>query len=129
MPAPQEPTGYFQVSLKFDDGTIIVSNRPDYAEVIKDIDSACGSDAAERLKSIMQDAWLAPEAVVVKFPGPDVESYEDVDVPLAENEGSFKTCPACGASKNRWVAPGVSKKTGRPYSGFYGCPTKNCPGK
>lgn len=34
------------------------------------------------------------------------------------------TCPICNATR-KWVPPGVSKKTGNSYNGFWSCPN-NC---
>ena len=34
-------------------------------------------------------------------------------------------CPSCGQPM-KWIAPGVSQKTGRSYSGFWSCPNR-CP--
>ena len=34
----------------------------------------------------------------------------------------FEACNICGGPKNKWVPPGVSKSSGKAYSGFFGCP-------
>jgi hypothetical protein len=42
----------------------------------------------------------------------------------APSGGPEWVCPLHGSSK--WVPPGVSKKTGREYSGFLACPQSGC---
>ena len=38
---------------------------------------------------------------------------------------SQDNCPTCGLEM-KWIKPGISQKTGRPYNGFWSCPNR-CP--
>ena len=123
------------VSYKLPDGTMVWTRRDTWAEVQEDVDIIFGEGASGRLASLMENAWAGPKPTlsVVPTPAPVAEpTAEAVAQQLGASVGpttAFQTCPKCGAVKDRWVEPGVSQRTGKSYPGFYGCPTRNCPGR
>lgn len=116
------------ISYKLADGTMIWTRRDTWAEVQEDIRLIFGEEAEERLEAKLPAVWGGnappPQLSVV----PPMSEGEAIAEAAQENQ-AFEICPKCGAYKNRWVEPGVSKKTGKPYPGFYGCSTPNCPGR
>lgn len=61
-----------------------------------------------------------------EFPGAEIVVAQG-SVPATPADTAYDPCPnpGCGELKTKWVPPGVSKKTGRAYQGFYACPTNH----
>lgn len=121
------------VSYKLTDGTMVWVRRDTWAEVREDIGLMFGEEAFPRLESQLQRAWGGFKATVHVAEDPlseeeAVQTLKD-ELGATEHQASFESCKRCGATKDRWVPPGVSKKTGKSYPGFYGCPTSGCPGR
>jgi len=123
------------ISWKLKDGTMIWVKRADWAEVVEDIRVIKGESYLIGLEAELRSvggaaaqgtgtpsapppaAPLTPEQVAEQLGGGEVSAE------------TFVVCPACGSLKDKWVPPGTSKRTGKAYKGFYGCPTRGCPGK
>ena len=119
------------VSYKLADGTMVWARRDTYAELSEDVKVIFGEDALARLEEQTHRAWggnKPPNNVVPMNMPESVMTATEVAAALAE-EQTYETCPRCGGVKDRWVEPGVSKKTGKPYPGFFGCSTPRCPGR
>lgn len=126
-------TGYgVYVSIRSADGLRLwSSNRETQAELETDFENA---------KEWLDKAFLAPvdEAqavanVVQAFPtspqAPSVGSVSTSPAPTATapspDGAGLEMCNICGNPKSKWVPPGVSKKSGKPYQGFFSCPTNH----
>ena len=119
------------VSYKLSDGTMVWVRRDTYAELTKDIDIIFGEGASDRLEAFTHSAWagqptMTPQQVEQVFKQDQPQAEPTV---VQEPQQTFETCPVCNSTKDRWIPPGVSKRTGKAYSGFYGCPTPQCPGR
>jgi hypothetical protein len=128
------------ISWKLKDGTMIWVKRADWAEVVEDIRIIKGETYLKSLEAELRSgASTSPVATPVQgnpapAPTPSEEPLTPEAVAQALGGGevsaeTFQVCPACGALKDKWVPPGTSKRTGKAYKGFYGCPTRGCPGK
>lgn len=127
------------ISFKLPDQTMIWVKRDDWAEVIEDVRVIKGDAYVTQLEAALKGGPAAPQQAAPPSPprpatppGEQVLTPEAVAAQLGGGEVSeqaFQVCPACGALKDRWIKPGTSKRTGKPYKGFYGCPTQGCPGK
>jgi sugar/nucleoside kinase (ribokinase family) len=117
------------VSYKLSDGTMVWTRRDTWAEVLEDVNLIFGEEAGARLLPLLQGAWSSTKPAAA--PAPAMTATE-VAAELGATVGptqAFETCVRCGALKDRWVPPGTSQKTGKPYPGFYGCSTPRCPGR
>ena len=118
-------TGYgIYVSVRNVDGVLVSTNRATVEEVLADIPGLNEILAQFDTTANVEQAM----ANVVSIMEPEVPSdyhnaHEIAATGPATNQ--FEPCNVCGGPKNRWVAPGVSKKTGKPYPGFFGCPTNH----
>ena len=133
------------ISWKLPDGTMIWVKREDWVEVEQEIKLIKGEDYLNNLRSQLKGGGSSsvsatpPAALSTAStaapPSPaaseKVLSPEEVAQELGGTASSqtFAICAACGALKDRLVPAGKSKKTGKPYPAFYGCPTRGCPGK
>jgi hypothetical protein len=115
------------VSFKLPDGTIVWVHRDSWADVTMDIPVMFGEGALERIEGLLQKAWGggggsgAPSAPAAS-PAP-----QEAAAP-APSDG-FQLCPVHNIPKDRWVPGGVSKRTNKPYSGFFGCSVEGCKGR
>lgn len=128
------------ISYKLSDGTMVWTRRDTWAEVTEDIKSIFGDESLGRIEPQLQRAWgghASAPAVTTPASAPTGTSSGAGEMTVEQaqaiadssGEQSFETCPKCGAQKDRWVAPGVSQRTGKPYPGFFGCPTQGCNGR
>lgn len=129
------------ISFKLPDQTMIWVKRDDWAEVIEDVRVIKGDAYVTQLETTLRGgggggAPVSPPQASAPQPAatPLAEQVLTPEAVAAELGGTvsdqtFQVCPACGALKDRWIKPGTSKRTGKPYKGFYGCPTQGCPGK
>ena len=116
------------VSWKTPSGAMVWVFRKEWAEVIEDVTAMFGADAMARMNLELQEAFpvrpsqqaTAEKSNIVVIPKPEQPQPKG---------GEYEVCPACGQMKDKWVPPGVSNKTGRPYPGFFACPTRGCPGR
>jgi len=122
------------VSYKLPDGTMVWTRRDTWAEVMEDVRLIFGEESLNSLVIKLSSAWTGPKPAPVAAPAPVVPQTMTVEEVAAELGApvptkAFDVCLRCGQTKDRWVDAGVSKKTGKPYPGFYGCPTRGCPGR
>lgn len=124
------------ISFKLPDQTMIWVKRDDWAEVIEDVRVIKGDDYVTQLEAQLKATRTPVSTVSIPPPAAPPADGETLTVEqvAAElggtaSEQAFQVCPACNALKDRWIKPGVSKRTGKAYKGFYGCPTPGCPGK
>jgi hypothetical protein len=119
-------------SIKTMDGHLFSSFRATVAEVVDDIQVAFGEDFA---KSSLQRIRLAGTPTQVGFKPPSslpvaeqlkMEFNATPAEETATSTESFESCKKCGSLKDRWVPPGTSQKTGKKYSGFWGCSNPAC---
>ena len=127
------------ISWKLPDGTMIWVKRADWAEVVEDIRIIKGEAYLTQLETTLRGGGGSP-SVTSAFTTPATPASVPAQVMTPEavaeqlgggevSQDTFVVCPACGSLKDKWVAPGTSKRTGKAYKGFYGCPTRGCPGK
>lgn len=118
------------ISYKLPDGTMVWTRRDTWAEVREDISLIFGDAAVARVEGMLQNAWSngKNEQAALSLVKQTLGASEEPASAQQENQ-EFETCPRCGATKNRWVPPGVSKTTGKRYPGFWACPTAGCPGR
>jgi hypothetical protein len=115
------------VSWKTPSGAMVWVFRKEWAEVVEDVTTMFGADAMGRMNLELNEAFpIRPSkqetSNVTALPSASVQE----DAPATTE---FVQCPACGQAKDKWVPPGVSNKTGKPYRGFWACPTRGCPGR
>lgn len=117
------------ISFKLSDGTMVWARRDTYAELTEDINIILGEAGLEAIEGLLQKAYTPVEQTMT--PAEVERELRPAAPAIEESEGTtqYDVCPKCGELKNRWVPPGVSKKTQKPYNGFYGCPTSRCPGR
>jgi hypothetical protein len=114
------------LSWKTPSGAMFWVFRKEWAEVIEDVTAMFGTDAMGRMNLELQEAFpVRPSQQAA------AEKANVVRVAETSQQGTteFETCSVCGQAKDKWVPPGVSQKTGRPYPGFFACPTRGCPGR
>jgi len=131
MMAGEEKSYGVGVSWKTPSGAMVWVFRKEWAEVVEDVTTMFGADAMGRMNIELNEAFPTrpskQEANVVTLPkSVQVQDHGALDAPETTE---FVTCPACGQAKDKWVPPGVSNKTGKPYRGFWACPTRGCPGR
>ncbi len=130
------------ISFKLPDQTMIWVKRDDWGELLEDIRLIKGEAYLASLEASLKGGPAAAPAKAVSAPStppirPEFLEAEQQLTPeqvAAELGGelsdkTYSVCTACGALKDRWIKPGTSKRTGKPYKGFFGCPTPGCPGK
>lgn len=126
---PDDHGVYF--SYRLPSGELFSSSRETVAELLGDVELFFGETTAKNLQSRMvreadngipkfegtrNEAPVAgKEANKVDFGGAEVSTD---DFP----EGGFEECDVCGTVKDKWNPPGTSKRTGKTYPGFFGCP-------
>lgn len=131
------------VSIRNTDGGLFSSSRATWAEIEADLQEAFGGEFAPALTASLRGGVVKAEAVatVVQLPVPSpmpseaqaMAAAEAILAPAApvvqtveqagqaEQAGQFEPCEKCGAPKDQWKPPGVSK-AGKKYPGFFGCP-------
>ena len=75
---------------------------------------------------VLTDGLLARGYVPERAPGPP-QPQSDGPSGVAEwqsNADGSRSCSVHGPAK--WVPPGTSKKTGKPYNGFWSCQSQGC---
>lgn len=116
------------LSVRLPDGTLVWSKRTEWALVLKDVETIFGPDAFVALTEMLLEGIKKPATVTPiqtkVAPEPSGSGSEGQTA-----EGDYETCPVHGVPKDRWVPPGVSKSSGRKYSGFFGCPVPGCRGR
>jgi hypothetical protein len=113
------------ISFRLPDGTLVWSKRDTWAEVTEDVAIIFGPEALVTLNSTLPNSF-APKSEPVPAP---VDPGPPPTNPDPDSPSNYTECAACGSLKTKWVPPGVSKKTGRAYSGFYACTRPGCPGR
>jgi len=115
---------------------MVWTRRDTWAEVTEDLKLIFGEASLPRLEEQLHRAWGGNKPSPGPSPAPTApEPVLTVAQAAAElgatpaQASNFDVCPRCGGLKDRWVEPGVSKKTGKPYPGFFGCSTPRCPGR
>lgn len=133
------------VSFRTPEGALFSSSRETWAEAKADLIEMFGPEWVDaQVSSIVgvytnnvvplvpQDEAAQAEAIAEAFDG---ETLADTPLPSGDTPeqgvqqppaSTFTACEKCGATKDRWVPPGISKKSGKKYPGFYGCSNKNC---
>jgi hypothetical protein len=117
------------ISIRTIDGKLWSSNRETQAEVETDFANAQewleGHGFLGGTAAAGQTVHQTPAAAVVS----DAEGLANVSSILGAPETSqtFETCRKCGVGiRDKWVPPGISKKTGKQYQGFYSCNNPSC---
>lgn len=125
------------VSIRTIDGKLWSSSRETQAEVETDF-----ANATEWLEG---HGFLSQQ-VEVTHQNPNAGHVSDADAlnnissvlgPPEASGGSqglgtppaetFEKCRKCNiGTRNQWRPPGISKKTGKPYQGFYSCNNPSC---
>lgn len=118
------------VSWKFGQAMLWI-HRDEWAQLIDDVNTIFGADAVVRLNTELAEAFggsrppAAPPNVTVLPHVEQAQAFQDAPTEQTQHE----RCPVCGSAKDKWVPPGVSKKSGKAYPGFWACPTPGCPGR
>lgn len=128
-------TANIQVSKKLDDGTILVLGHEDYDSFAALASSALGADGAESLlrsfdtlvpvsagRSQFETAeanvrQAFPQAAPVEY-APAAPAPQQPPASGGPERGATRVNPDTGQVE-KWVPPGVSKKTNKPYQGFW----------
>lgn len=124
------------ISWKFHGNDMIWARRDTWAELAEDIRLIKGNEYLQSLEASLKGGTPVP-SVSLPPGGATAVTTSDALTPeqaAAELGGelssqTFSVCPACGALKDKLVPAGTSKRTGKAYPAFYGCPTRGCPGK
>lgn len=125
------------ISMRNADGVLVSSSRATWPEVLNDLDGLYMIlDKVEELESASQETTVteaeAVSNVVAAFPQVAATPVipQQTAAPMYQQEqapaSAFKSCEKCGHLKDKWVAPGTSKRTGKSYPGFYGCSNPSC---
>ena len=118
-----DATGVY-ISYRAADGTLVSSSRDTVEEVLADLPG---------LHKILVEFNGSGNVVPLTLQG----ATENVEAMFAETSSQsppdmrhnaieaqqFEACSVCGGPKNVWKSPGVGRNTGKPYPGFFACPT------
>lgn len=123
------------VRIQNANGVLFSSNRETWVEVAQDLDMTFGEGyAAGLVASLKGEVKVAVKPAAPATPAPIVVATEEpmtaaeVEAAFAEDEAEdtaesqFDLCEICGHVKDKWNNPGISKRTGKKYPGFFGCP-------
>lgn len=122
------PFGVY-ISIRNTDGVLVSANRATAQEVLQDVpgllellDAVAGPEAPEPTMSASEvAAALGATGGPAQNPAPIPAQY------AAAPQGNFEQCPKCKVgTKDKWVPPGVSARTQKPYPGFFGCNNPSC---
>lgn len=126
------------ISIRNTEGVLVSSSRATAEEVREDLpgllsilaECADGPEpaAAEPVTSgylpVAGGTTMGPEQVQYELNKPVVPPFV---APAAPTGGQFESCPKCHqGTKDKWVPPGISRKSGKHYPGFFGCNNPNC---
>jgi hypothetical protein len=118
-------TGYFQVSGKLPNGLIAVINAEDWAAFNVKLIDALGPEAADQVVEQFAKALVGDPASAARTTHVPASAVPLTPVEVAANLGasivSEDTVVCKHGEPAKFVAAGVSKKTGKPYRAFYAC--------
>jgi len=136
-------------SVRTPNGHLFSSSRATQEEVFADLAAAFGEEYADAVKADIKSMAITygKESMGVVIPLPaqaDVEAQAvaaiggafdatisdpqdaEVTTTVGQTTPQFDSCNKCNSPKSKWVPAGVSKRTGKPYPGFFGCSNSSC---
>ncbi len=114
------------VSIRNVDGVLVSSTRATVSEVMSDLEGLY--DIMAEFSEISTKGATDNVSSILGTSSQSPQSYHN-ETEIAQtgpNTNQFETCSKCGSPKSKWVPPGTSSRTGKPYPGFFGCSNTSC---